>query len=48
MDSQHQEVCRDLKEWIQSLKRYSTLISQSGEIQRMIFFTKQREIVDTL
>ena len=48
MDSQHPEVCRAQKEWIQSLKRYSTLISQSGEIQRMIFFTKQREIVDTL
>ncbi len=42
------EICRAQKEWIQSLKRYSTLISQSGEIQRMIFFTKQREIVDTL
>lgn len=48
MDSQHPEVCRAQKEWIQSLKRYSTLISQSGEIQRMIFFTKQREIIDTL
>ncbi|WP_455640413.1 hypothetical protein [Parabacteroides sp.] len=48
MDSQHPEICRAQKEWIQSLKRYSTLISQSGEIQRMIFFTKQREIVDTL
>ena len=48
MDSQHPEICRAQKEWIQSLKRYSTLISQSGEIQRMIFLTKQREIVDTL
>ena len=48
MDSQHPEICRAQKEWIQSLKRYSTLISQSGEIQRMIYFTKQREIVDTL
>lgn len=45
MDSQHPEICRAQKEWIQSLKRYSTLISQSGEIQRMIYFTKQREIV---
>lgn len=48
MDSQHPEICRAQKEWIQSLKRYSTLISQSGEIQRMIYFTKQRECVDTL
>jgi len=34
--------------WMQSLKRASMLISESGEIARMNFFNKQREIVDTL
>ncbi|MCC8143284.1 MAG: hypothetical protein LUD02_12515 [Tannerellaceae bacterium] len=48
MDSQHPDICRVQKEWILSLRRYSTLISQSGEIQRMIFFNKQREIINTL
>ncbi|MCD8194498.1 MAG: hypothetical protein LUD74_08150 [Tannerellaceae bacterium] len=48
MDSQHPDICRVQKEWIVSLRRYSTLISQSGEIQRMIFFNEQREIINTL
>jgi len=34
--------------WMQSLKRASTLISESGEIQRMNFFKVQREIINTL
>ncbi|WP_029903565.1 hypothetical protein [Prevotella sp. 10(H)] len=34
--------------WMQSLKRASSLISQSGEIERMNFFRKQNDIVDTL
>lgn len=37
-----------LKEWIQSLKKFSTLISESGEMQRILFFKKQREIIETL
>ena len=42
------EMCKSLKEWIQSLKKFSTLISVSGEMQRIQFFQKQREIIDTL
>ena len=34
-----------LKAWIQSLKKFSTLISRSGDIERVQFFSKQREIV---
>lgn len=34
--------------WTQSLKKLSTLISESGEIQRAQFFKKQREIVSLL
>lgn len=37
-----------LKEWIQSLRKFATLISQSGEIQRRQFFQEQRDIVNTL
>ncbi len=37
-----------VKTWVLSLRRLSTLISQSGELQRMQFFKKQRDIVDSL
>lgn len=36
------------KEWIELLKRYSTLITQTGEIERFAFFNKQRQLIDTL
>lgn len=42
------QMFRSLKEWIQSLKKFSTLISQSGEMQRIQFFKQQREIIDAL
>ncbi len=37
-----------MKSWLQSAKRVSTLISRSGEMQRILFFAKQREIVNSL
>jgi len=37
-----------LKEWIQSLKKFSTMISESGEMQRILFFKQQRQIIETL
>lgn len=37
-----------VKNWILSLKRFSTLISESGDLQRIHFFKKQRELVATL
>ena len=42
------EVFKQVKEWIQSLKKFSTLISHSGEMQRRQFFNQQREIIGTL
>ena len=42
------EIFCTLKEWIQSLKKFSTLISESGEMQRIQFFKQQREIISTL
>jgi len=37
-----------VKTWVQSLRRLSTLISQSGELQRIKFFKEQREVVNSL
>lgn len=42
------QMFQSLKEWIQSLKKFSTLISESGEMQRIQFFKQQREIIDAL
>jgi len=42
------KVCKMQKRWIDSLRKYSTLISVSGERERKIFFDKQRELIDTL
>jgi hypothetical protein len=37
-----------VKEWILSLKRLSTLISEAGEMPRCHFFKKQRELISQL
>ncbi len=42
------KICEAQKVWIESLIRYSTLISGSGELIRFNYFKKQREIVDFL
>jgi hypothetical protein len=36
------------KEWVQSLKKYATLITVSGEMQRIQFFDKQRAYINKL
>lgn len=48
MDSQSPHICQMQKEWIQSLKRHSTLISGSGEAQRIAFIEKQKNIIEML
>lgn len=48
MDSQSPQICQMQKNWIQSLKRHSTLISGSGEAQRIAFLEKQRSFIETL
>lgn len=40
--------CMEMKRWINSLKASSVLISESGEKERLLFFNKQREAVDSL
>ncbi|MDR2414615.1 MAG: hypothetical protein LBD64_06480 [Odoribacteraceae bacterium] len=37
-----------IREWVLSLKRLSTLISEAGEMPRRIFFKEQREIIGKL
>lgn len=37
-----------IRNWLQSLLKSSTMISVSGEQQRILFFEKQRRIVDSL
>ncbi|MCD8184512.1 MAG: hypothetical protein LUE99_17220 [Bacteroides sp.] len=46
--TQDKEIFSGLKEWIQSLKKFSTMISESGEMQRIQFFKQQREIIGQL
>ena len=41
-------VCQQQKRWIESLKRYSTLISISGEIDRYTFINQQKEYISQL
>lgn len=36
--SEDENVFKNVKEWVDSLRKYSTLISQSGEMQRIKFF----------
>jgi hypothetical protein len=44
---QNPEICTMQKEWFQSLKKQSTLVSLSSEILQATFFEKQREYVET-
>lgn len=48
LDSQDPSICTVQREWLQFLKRHSTLISQSGEIQRRQYFLRQRELAARL
>ncbi|MDL2208626.1 hypothetical protein LJB97_03295 [Parabacteroides sp. OttesenSCG-928-O15] len=46
--SENPEICEEQKNWIDSLKRYATLISQCSEKERLVFLKKQRESIDSL
>ncbi|WP_280765822.1 hypothetical protein [Parabacteroides sp. PFB2-10] len=48
MFTQDPELCRDMKNRINSQKASSILISESGEKERLYFFNKQRQVIDTL
>lgn len=38
-------ICKFHREWIESVKRFSTLISVSGEIERRNYFEEQKELI---
>lgn len=44
----NQRLCYDQKKWMNSLKKYSTLISESNELARSMFLRKQRDLVLSL
>ncbi|WP_110310992.1 hypothetical protein [Dysgonomonas alginatilytica] len=48
LDSQNSKVSDAQRDWIESLKRCSTLITQSGEVDRFAFFRKQRVAVSNI
>lgn len=48
INSLKSEVCEVHKEWINSLKRSSTLISRSGDVHRTEYFNEQRELLNAI
>lgn len=40
--------CKMHREWLESLRKYSTLISASGEKERVAYFNKQRVYINEL
>ena len=48
IDSFDADLCKVQKEWIESLKRYSVLISESGEMQRFDYMNRQRDYISRL
>jgi hypothetical protein len=42
------KLCQTQNDWIESLKRYATLITHSGEIQRAVYLEKQKEYIMTI
>ena len=48
IDSFDAGICKIQKQWMESQKRYSVLISGSGEMQRFEYMNKQREYIDNI
>lgn len=48
VESRSQHMLNTQREWINSLRRYSTLISQSGEMIRHEYFMAQRKIIEQM
>lgn len=48
IDSQQKIICEEQKKWINSLRRHSTLITQSGETERIKFFKQQQQIINAM
>lgn len=48
VESRSPQMLETQREWIDSLRRYSTLISQSGEMIRHRFFMEQRQLIEEM
>ncbi len=48
IESRSPDICTLQKSWLQTILRHSTLITQSGEIERAAYLKEQRSIVKTL
>ncbi|MEN9917634.1 MAG: hypothetical protein RL662_70 [Bacteroidota bacterium] len=48
LQSTNKHVCEVQKKWIDMLKRYSVRISESGEMQRLEYFNKQRAYIENM
>lgn len=48
LNSNNKTICDIQKGWIESMKKYSTHITQCNEIERFRYFDKQREIINKL
>lgn len=48
VESHSPEICSVQKTWLQTILRHSTLITQSGEIERTAYLKEQRELINTL
>jgi hypothetical protein len=44
--SENSVLCRDVHRWLNSLKNISTLITRSGEKERILFFRRQHAEID--
>lgn len=48
LQSESSEICSVQKKWLQAVLRHSTLITESGEIERTAYLKEQRAIIDAL
>ena len=46
--NENRATCKKIRKWIKSMKKVSSLISGTGDKERILFFKEQHQIVDTL
>jgi len=46
--NENKTTCENVRNWIRSLKKVSTLISGTGDKERILFFKEQRQAVDSI
>lgn len=46
--NENRSACKKIRKWIKSMKKVSTLISGTGDKERILFFKEQHQIVDSM